>query len=88
MMPEERNQLEQINEIKEWIFYPLFFNIQPWGPAWAHNFSAKSYKNINAQKTCLPKRPGPGWFFKIFGLKKVFGGNFGRTIAIADTYRL
>lgn len=87
-MLEERNQLEQINEIREWALCPLFFNIPPWGPAWAHIFSAKSYKNINAQKTCLPKRPGPGWLFKIITIKKVFSGNFDKAIIVAGTYGL
>ena len=84
MIPKVENRLERIIE---WNKCPLFFNIPPWGPAWAHNFSAKSYKNINAQKTCLPKRPGPGWLLKIIDVKKGFSGNFGWAIILAGAYR-
>ena len=84
MIPKVENRLEQIIE---WNMCPLFFNIPPWGPAWAHNFSAKSYKNINAQKICLPKRPGPGWLLKIIDVKKVFSVNFGWAISLASAYK-
>ena len=77
MIPKVENLLEQIIE---WSLCPLFFNIRSWGPAWAHNFSAKTYNNINAQKFCSPKRPGPGWLLKIINVKKFSAGILARLL--------